>query len=109
MKKALALILLVVLCLSLAACTASKDDLVGTWSGSWEYEGNLFVETFTLTENGTYTSTLYKNGNLNKTESGTYEIDGNTVDLHPTGEGSWTSYDYKGGKLINNDHEFTKR
>lgn len=109
MKKAVSLILALVMCLSLIACSASKEDLVGTWSGSWTYNGNQFERTFVLKNDGTYTSVMYKNGQYYETESGTYEISGRTVDLHPNGdEGQSTPYKYKGGKLVNNDHEFVK-
>lgn len=109
MKKAISLILALVLCLSLCACSPSKEDLVGTWSGSWTYKDNQFEETIVLKDDGTYKSAMYKNGKHHESESGTYEINGRTVELHPNGdEGCTTPYKYKGGKLVNNDHEFFK-
>ena len=73
MKSLVTVALLLALCLSLVACSVSKEDVVGTWTG-------------------------------------TYEISGRRVELHPNGEkGHTTPYEYKGGKLVNNDHEFTKK
>ena len=92
MKSFVAVALLLALCLSLVACSVSKEDVVGTWTGSWTYNGNSYVEAIVLSENGTY------------------EISGRRVELHPNGEkGHTTPYEYKGGKLVNNDHEFTKK
>jgi len=110
MKSLVAVALLLALCLSLVACSVSKEDVVGTWTGSWTYNGNSYVEAIVLSENGTYASAMYKNGSYYKTETGTYEISGRRVELHPNGEkGHTTPYEYKGGKLVNNDHEFTKK
>ena len=109
-KSAAALVLLLALCLSLAACTVAKEDVAGTWTGSWTYNGNSFVEAIVLTKEGKYASAVYKNGEHYKTESGTYEISGTEVLLHPNGDkGQATPYKYKSGKLVNNGHEFTKK
>ena len=107
-KKALSLVLLLVLCLTLTSCKVSKEDLVGTWTGLWTYEGNSYVRTFVLEDDDTYSAILYKNGDLYEIESGVYEIDGKTVSLYETGEQGHTNYDYKGGKLVNNGHKFIK-
>lgn len=110
MKKALALFLVAVLCLSLVACAPSKEKLVGTWSGSWTYNGNEFTRTFVLESDGTYTEVMYKNGEYYKTETGTYEIRGRNVDLHPNGDKNQsTPHKYRGGKLYNADHAFVKQ
>lgn len=111
MKKALALILLVALCFTLVACSRAKDEgLPGTWTGNWEYNGNLIKKTFTLNEDGTYSSVLYRNGELNTRETGTYEADASEVRLYPNGgTSSWTAYDYMDGTLVNNGHVFTKK
>lgn len=108
MKKTLSVILLVVLCLSLASCAVTKKDLVGTWTGSWTYEGNAIERTIVLEDDGTYRSTIYQNGSFAKAESGVYEIDGNSISLHETGEMGYSVFDYKGGKLVNGDHKFVK-
>ena len=62
-----------------------------------------------MTDDDTYASVTYKNGSYYETESGTYEIDGMKVSLHPNGNtGHSTPYEYKNGKLVNNGHEFSK-
>ncbi len=50
-----------------------------------------------------------KNGELSSAEEGTWEVKGGKVVLHKDGNmGVSTVYKYKGGALVNNDHEFTK-
>lgn len=110
MKKMISLVLVLALCLSLVACGISEEELAGTWTGSWTYNGNSFDRTLIFDDDGNYESIMYKNGELYKTESGTYEISGNNVDLHPGGdEGQTTPYKVKGGKLVNNGHEMVKQ
>ena len=109
-KKMLALSLAVVLCcLFLCACGISEEKAVGTWSGSYIYNGNSFSVSFVLEPNGEYSEVVYKNGSLSSTEDGTWEIKGGKVIMHEDGNmGSSTVYEYRGGALINNNHEFTK-
>lgn len=108
MKKFIALALLLAVCLSLVAC-ASEEKIAVTWIGIWNYNGNSFVNTITM-KDGTYTSLMLKNGKFHETESDTYEIKGNNVDLHPNGEeGHTTPFKYKGGNLYNGDNEFIKQ
>ena len=109
MKKVVSVLMLVVMALSMIGCSVSKEEVIGTWSGSWVYNGNSYSSAFVLAEDNTYASATYKNGSFYETEVGTYEIDGGSVDLHPDGNtGITRSYDFKGGKLYNGDHEFTK-
>lgn len=109
MKKLVSLLMVCIMVLSMTGCSVAKEEVVGTWTGSWVYNGNSYTEAIVLSEDNTYATAMYKNGEYYKAEVGTYEIDGRSVDLHPDGnEGTTTPYDYKGGKLVNNDHEFTK-
>lgn len=108
MRMAVAVLLALTLCLALTACGVSKDDVVGTWTGTWTYNGNSFAKAFVLSENGTYASTTLKNGAYHETQTGTYAISGNKVELHPENEAGTTVYKYKNGTLINNDHVFVK-
>ena len=103
--------LILTLCLSLCACGGiSKEEAVGTWSGAYVYNGNQFARSFVLSEDGKYTEVTMKNGSLSSTETGTYEIKGGKVILHESGDESIsTVYEYKNGKPVNNDHEFSKK
>ena len=96
------------LSMSLSACSkATKDDVVGTWAGAWKYEGKTIGVGFVLKSNGQYTKSVLTNGKVTSTTTGTWELDGNKVILHNKDK-SMTEYKYKGGKLYNADHEFTK-
>lgn len=108
MRMIVAFALVLSMCLCLTACGVSKDDVVGTWTGTWTYNGNSFAKAFVLSETGTYASTTLKNGAQHKVEMGTYEINGNKVELHPENEMGTTVYKFKNGTLINNDHVFVK-
>lgn len=104
-----AFLLVCAVCFSLCACGISREDAIGTWSGTYVYNGSTFSCAFVLSADGTYAEATYKDGSLSSTESGTYEVKSNKVILHENGNmGTSTVYKYKGGKLVNNGHEFTK-
>lgn len=108
-RSGMALVLMVAMLVSLCACGISKDEAVGTWSGTYVYEGNTFTAAFVLSEDGEYAKITYKNGSLSSSEEGTWEIDGGKVVLHEDGNmGISTVYKYSGGNLVNNGHEFSK-
>lgn len=109
-KSFVTVAVLLAICLSLVACSLSRKDVVGTWTASWTYNGNSIQKTIVIREDGTYTSTIYRNSKHYETETGTYSIDGKELNLHPNGDkGQSTPYDYKNGKLDNNGHKFTKK
>ena len=109
-RSLVAVVLVCALCFTLCACGISKDEAVGTWSGSYSYEGNAFSVAFVLSADGEYTKLMYKNGAYYKAESGTGEIEGGDVLLHENGnEGVSTIYKYKGDALVNNDHKYYKK
>ena len=108
-KILVAIILICSICLGLCACGISKHDAVGTWVGTYVYNGNQFSRSFVLSADGTYAEVTYKNGALSDSEIGTYEVKGGKVILHENGNmGTSTEYKYKGGALVNNKHEFYK-
>ena len=108
-KGVISVVLICVICISLCACSITKEKAVGTWSGSYVYNGNQFTSAFVLSADGTYSQATYKNGRLSSAETGTYEVKGGKVILHENGDmTSSTEYEYKNGKLVNNGHEFTK-
>lgn len=110
MKKIISILLLIcTLTLCLASCGVSKKDLVGTWRGEWEYNGNTFVSVIEIYDNETYTDKTYKNYNLVSPtiESGKYEIKGNTIILYKT-DTKYTVYNYKDGQLENGGHYYAR-
>lgn len=108
-RSFISVILLCAICLGLCACGISEDEAVGTWVGSYTYEGNQFTSSFVLTDDKTYVKVTMKDGALSSTENGTYEIKGNKVILHKDGNmGISITYKYKRGNLVNNDHKFSK-
>ena len=110
LKSLTAVLLACVLCFVLCACGISKEEAVGTWSGTYTYDGNSFAVAFVLSEEGEYGKAVYKNGSLSSSESGTWEIDGGDVVLHEDGNvGVSTVYEFNGEALVNNDHEFYKQ
>lgn len=108
MKKAVALLLALVMVLALCGCGLSSGDLVGVWNGSWEYNGNMINEIIAFESNGHYEKAVYINGNPYSTESSTYEIKGNKLILHKNDDTGYTEYKYHNGKLTNNKHDLTK-
>lgn len=107
LKTILVLLLALLMALSLTACVSGKK-LVGTWSGAWIYEGNTIACGFVLSENKSYAETTLKNGEVSSMNTGRWEVKGNKLILHHS-ESGITEYTYKGGKLYNNNHEFTKK
>mgnify|MGYP000103836981 CR=1 FL=1 len=110
MKRTLALLLALVLCLSFAACgKATSNDLVGLWNGSGNHDGDSFTYTILFATSGNYFEETCKNGEPVSTEKGTYEIDGDEVFLYENGsKGSWTRYKYDGNSLNNNGNILIK-
>ena len=109
-KAAISLIMVVSICLVLVACGISQDEVVGTWSGTWEYNGKLIACAIVLNANGSYAKAIVKDGSDTSAEVGTYEIKGSEVRLHPNGNtGDTIAYKYKGGALVNNGHELYKK
>ena len=99
--------------LTLTACFGvSKDEVVGTYSGSYVHNGNEYSVGIVLGEDGTYAEVVIKNGELSSSETGDFEIKGNKVLLYDsessTYHGICTKYKFKKDTLINNGHEFTK-
>ena len=108
-KLIVAVILVLTLCFAFCACGMTRDKAVGTWSGTYEYNGNYFSVSFVLSSDGEYSYISYKNGDFNKSETGTWEIEDGAVVLHVDGNTSKsTIYEYDGDALVNNNHKFYK-
>lgn len=110
MKKAISLLLALVLCLSLCACgKATTNDLVGLWNGSGNHDGDSYTYTILFATGGSYFKETCKNGEPASTEKGTYEIDGSKVYLYENGKkGAYTTYKFKNDSLNNNGNSLTK-
>lgn len=115
MKRAISFILATVLLLGLCACgggkepAASSDDgsVVGTWEGSWTYNGADIHRILTICEDGTFSSKTERNGSPSGENSGTWVLSGDLLTLQEPG-GILTDYDFNGSTLVNNGHEMKK-
>ena len=113
LTKIISLCVMVALLVStLAACGLSEAEAVGTWSGTYTYNGNDFSVAIVLESDGSYAKVTMKNGMLSSSETGDYEIKGNKVTLYDSDSivyhGKSITYKYKNGALVNNDHYFYK-
>ncbi len=94
------------------ACGLKKADVIGVWEDTYEYNGNTYIVMLALGEDGNYVKTSFKNGSLNDTWKGDYEIKGKKVNVYngdsSVYHGESMTYKYKGGKLINGSAELTK-
>ena len=106
------LLSLMLVCLSGCFLFLSEDDVVGTWTGTYVYNGNDFAVAFALSPDGTYEYISLKNGEFNKMENGDWEVKGNKVILYDdssvTYHGMSSTFTFKRGALVNNDHYFYK-
>lgn len=116
MKKSVKIISLVIVmsivALFFVSCAASEKDIVGTWEGQWTYNGASYGKIIVIKSDGTYTSVMYKNGSFHEYEMGDWEIEGRNIILYDddsiTYHGTSTTYKYKNGNLVNNNHTFKK-
>ena len=108
--KAVSICIIVILLVSsLASCGPSMEDVAGTYSGSYTYNGNSFYAVIVLTEDGTYGKVVSKNGIPNSTDSGDFEIKGSKIRLYTSDDHkSYTEYTYSDGQIENGGHVFSK-
>lgn len=106
-KRLISIILVCAFYISQGSCGISKEDTVGTWSSTYEYDGYMIDVSFVLDEDGDYAKVTYQDGSLSSIEAGTWEIRGGNVILHRNGNtGVSEIYSYKDGVLVNDKHEF---
>ena len=93
MKKFVALLLIAATLLTFAAACGAKDELAGTWSAEFEYDG-----TITWTFNGKGKCTME---NSFMKQDGTYTIEGDqlTVTLQSWSEPSTYTFSVDGNSL----------
>lgn len=101
-----ALILILSLCFSLAAC-ATEENVVGTWEGEWSYMGVDRREILDIYEDGTYFEVIYRNGVYSSDEAGTWALDGRELELYH--DGFITPFDIKGNSLIQDEIKLKKK
>ena len=106
MKRAISFILVLSLCFSLAAC-ATKKAVIGTWEGNWSYDGADIHIILSISEDNTYSKASYRNGLFRGGETGTWELDGNELELYH--DSVTTPYDFNGSTLVNNGHKLKKQ
>jgi uncharacterized lipoprotein YehR (DUF1307 family) len=78
MKKALSLLLALVMCLSLCACASS--NLLADYSGKWVYENG--TTTYYLYEDGTFKEESTNSLNGDEEYQGTWEIKNGEIVVH---------------------------
>lgn len=103
MKKIIAILLALFICLSLTACGEIKQEEVpGTWSGSWEAGGVACSETLTLNADGTYTGS-YVMDEIETPLEGTWWLEKGILCVQEAGQVIFTEFSFKGGKLYNGE------
>ena len=110
--KSIAICLVAVFILGVfSACAPSPQEVAGTYTGTYEYNGNIISVTMTLGVSE-YSKITLKNGSISAQESGDYEIKGNKIILYDASSivyhGMSTPYKYKDGVMENNGHKFYK-
>lgn len=97
-----------------ASCGASVSDkdIIGTWTGEYEYKGSTFNVVIVFESSGKYARVTYKNGETSSSEKGDYEISGNKITMYDSSalveHGKSTSLTYNSGKLSNSTYTLTK-
>ena len=100
-------LLLVLIMTVLAACGPTRQEVAGTYEGSYAYNGYFHSYTIDLYKDGTYRKAYYRNGLIYSVDRGDYDINGNKITLH-IDEYTSTVYNYSDGQLENGGHIFTK-
>ena len=95
MKKFLALLLIAATLLTFAVACGAKDELAGTWSAEFEYDGTITwtfngkgkctMENSFMKQDGTYTiegdQLTVKLESWSEPSTYTFSVDGNTLDM----------------------------
>lgn len=111
--RVLALSLVVAMLLALVTgCSPSVEEVVGTYVGTYEYEGESISVAVVIADDGRYAKAVVKRGEVTSSEVGDYEIKGNKIKLYDSSSavyhGKYTVYKYKNGTIENNGHKLVK-
>lgn len=99
----------VLLSLQLVACGVKQEDIIGTWTGSWEYNGHAIQATLVLREDNTFSQSSINDGETKDPETGTYKISGSKVVLKFDNEFDGTAeYKFHDGVLTNGNHDLAR-
>ena len=98
----------------LVACSPSVEDVVGTYTGEYVFNGDTYKVVITLSDDGRYVKEKTRNNGNSTTEKGAFEINEDKVLLHKeklntASEDTYTVYNYRNNVLENNGHEFVKQ
>lgn len=97
MKKTIAILLVLVICVSLGACgsdkEAVKNALQGSWTAKWTNQGTQISRYYTFKGNTYTTGGVAFFGEL-ETETGTFEVMDTCIRLTPDDGSSATELDY---------------
>ena len=96
------------------ACSPTMEDVVGTYTGEYVFNGDTYSVVITLSEDGRYVKEKTRNKGDSTIEKGAFEIEEDKVLLHQdkmnTASGdTYTTYNYQKNILENNGHEFVKQ
>ncbi len=95
----LATMLLGILC----GCNVSEDNVIGTWTGSYTFNGNSYTVCTIIDASGAYSKVTVKNGLSYTSETGDWEIKGSKIYLYDDSSavhhGEATVYTYSNGQL----------
>ncbi len=104
-------IVFLIIVLGMTACGPSVDasQVVGTYKGSWEYNGTEYLVTITLIEAGDYYKTTGIGGSFS-VDDGKFNGNGKRINLHSNNSRVVNSgYEWKDGSLYTNGHKLEKQ
>jgi len=113
-KKICVLLAMVLICATVTACgepaDLTADYAVGIWSADYTENGASIAVSVALNAYGEYGLVKYVNNEYTAAEIGTYEINGNTVNVYKSGDATASMiFEYSGGMLVNKGHKFKKQ
>jgi len=101
MRKFLAAVLCIIICLSLCACNGVESELQkGIWCREYSAMGMDVLEEYEFEEDGTFVCTLHINGFFNSLDNGIYSVGEEEITLlYQSGEHISIDYTYESGTL----------
>lgn len=84
-------------------CGATKEDAIGLWKGSYDYNGNQIDRTMIVNADGSYEETVYYNGSFGRAGTGTWEVKNGKLVLKESGKPGTIEFSLSDNKLKNAD------